>query len=282
VERGIDVYDALRAACITPIEHYSLEVGQLRVGDPADFIEVDSLKNFNVLHTWIDGRLVAEKGRTTLERVEPRVVNKFVATTITPKDIEVSAPADSTFHLQVIEALDGQLITNRLEFPVQVINEAVHAQLELDILKLVVVNRYYKAPPAIAFIKNFGLKRGAMASSVAHDSHNVIAVGADDADIAAAVNLVMEAGGGLSAACVADGVAEVLPLPVAGLMATGTCEEVGHAYGKLDKLVKNWGSPLRAPYMTLSFMALLVIPALKLSDRGLFDGSKFEFTDLLR
>ena len=182
----------------------------------------------------------------------------------------------------MIEALDGQLITNRLEFPVQVINEAVHAQLELDILKLVVVNRYFKAPPAIAFIKNFGLKRGAMASSVAHDSHNVIAVGTNDDDIAAAINLVMEAGGGLSAACGAEGVAEVLPLPVAGLMATGTCEEVGHAYGKLDKLVKAWGSPLRAPYMTLSFMALLVIPALKLSDRGTVRWRKFEFTDLLR
>jgi adenine deaminase len=148
-------------------------------------------------------------------------------------------------------------------------------------LKLVVVNRYQKAAPAVAFIKNFQLKRGAMASSVAHDSHNVIAVGVDDADIVAAVNLVMDAGGGLSAACAADGVKEVLPLPVAGLMATGSCAEVGAAYGKLDKLVKAWGSPLRAPYMTLSFMALLVIPALKLSDRGLFDGGKFEFTPLV-
>ena len=281
VERGIDLYDALRAACITPIEHYKLPVGRLRVGDAADFIEVESLESLRVLRTWIDGRLVAEGGRTTIPRVEPKVVNKFVATRITPSDIEVSAPADSKLKLQVIEALDGQLITNRLEFPVQVINEAVHAQLDLDILKLVVVNRYYQAPPAIAFIKNFGLKRGAMASSVAHDSHNVIAVGATDGDIAAAINLVMEAGGGLSAVCAADGAAEVLPLPVAGLMATGTCEEVGEAYGKLDKLVKAWGSPLRAPYMTLSFIALLVIPALKLSDRGLFDGGKFEFTDLL-
>jgi adenine deaminase len=281
VERGIDLFEVLRAACIMPIEHYKLPVGQLRVGEPADFIEVDSLTDFNVLRTWIDGRLVAENGRTTIERVEPRVINNFHPWTIAAKDIEVSAPADSTFKLHVIEALDGQLITNRLEFPVQVINEAVHAQLDLDILKLVVVNRYFKAPPAIAFIKNFGLKRGAMASSVAHDSHNVIAVGADDADIAAAVNLVMEAGGGLSAACVKENIREVLPLPVAGLMATGTCEEVGHAYGKLDRLVKAWGSPLRAPYMTLSFMALLVIPALKLSDQGLFDGAKFEFTDLL-
>jgi adenine deaminase len=144
------------------------------------------------------------------------------------------------------------------------------------------VNRYYRAPPAIAFIKNFGLRRGAMASSVAHDSHNVIAVGVDGADIATAVDLVMEVGGGLSAACTADRVSEVLPLQVAGLMATGTCQEVGAAYSKLDKLAKQWGSQLRAPYMTLSFMALLVIPALKLSDRGLFDGAKFEFTDLLR
>jgi adenine deaminase len=282
IERGIDVYDALRAACITPIEHYKLPVGQLRVGDPADFIEIDSLKEFNVRRTWIDGRLVAENGKTTIPRVEPKIVNKFVAEKISTDEIEVSAPADSRMKLQVIEALDGQLITNRLEFPVQVINEAVHAQIELDILKLVVVNRYFKAPPAIAFIKNFGLKRGAMASSVAHDSHNVIAVGTNDVDIAGAINLVMEAGGGLSAACGIEGVAEVLPLPVAGLMATGTCEEVGHAYGKLDKIVKSWGSPLRAPYMTLSFMALLVIPALKLSDQGLFDGGKFEFTDLLR
>jgi adenine deaminase len=282
VDRGIDVYDALQAACIVPIEHYGLEVGQLRVGDPADFIEVDSLTNFQVLRTWINGELVAANGKTTIARVEPAAVNNFAPTKVTAKNIEVSAPADSKWKLQVIEALDGQLITNRLEFPVQVINKAVHAQLELDVLKLVVVNRYYKAPPAIAFIKNFGLRRGAMASSVAHDSHNVIAVGVDDADIAAAVNLVMEAGGGLSAACTADRVSEVLPLPVAGLMATGTCQEVGTAYSKLDKVVKQWGSPLRAPYMTLSFMALLVIPALKLSDRGLFDGAKFEFTALLR
>jgi adenine deaminase len=282
IEGGIDVYDALRAACITPIEHYKLPVGQLRVGDPADFIEVSSLKGFDVLRTWIDGQLVAEKGATTIPRVEPEVANNFTATKVPTTEIAIDAPADSRFRLQVIEALDGQLITNRLEFPAQVVNAAVHAQLELDILKLVVVNRYFQAPPAIAFIKNFGLTRGAMASSVAHDSHNVIAVGTNDEDIAAAVNLVMEAGGGLSAACGQENVAEVLPLPVAGLMATGTCKEVGQAYGKLDKLVKAWGSPLRAPYMTLSFMALLVIPALKLSDCGLFDGGKFEFTDLLR
>ncbi len=282
VANGIDVYDALRAACITPIEHYKLPVGRLRVGDAADFIEVDSLQEFSVRRTWINGQLVAENGKTSIPRVEPKITNNFAANHVSPAAIEISVPADSKLKLQVIEALDGQLITNRLEYPAQVVNEAVHAQLELDILKLVVVNRYFQAPPAIAYIKNFELKRGAMASSVAHDSHNIIAVGTNDADIAAAINLVIDAGGGLSATCGAESVAEVLPLPVAGLMATGPCEEVGAAYGKLDKLVKAWGSPLRAPYMTLSFMALLVIPALKLSDEGLFDGAKFEFTDLLR
>jgi adenine deaminase len=281
IERGIDVYDALRAACVVPVEHYGLDVGQLRVGDPADFIEVNSLTEFKVLRTWINGQLVAEKGQTKIPRVAVTVVNKFVPTELTVAEIAISAPADDTEKLQVIEALDGELITNRLEVPLQILHEAVHYNLEMDVLKLVVINRYYKAPPAVAFIKNFGLKRGAMASSVAHDSHNVIAVGVSDEDIVAAVNLVMKAGGGLSAACTAENVSEVLPLPVAGLMATGTCEEVGAAYGKLDRLVKGWGSPLRSPYMTLSFMALLVIPSLKLSDRGLFDGSKFEFTPLV-
>jgi adenine deaminase len=282
VERGIDVFDALMAACIVPVEHYGLDVGQLRVGDPADFIEVDSLAEFNVLRTWINGRLVAEGGRTAIERVEPRVVNHFVPSRLDAAELVVSAPAAVDAQLQVIEALDGQLITNRLAMRPKIANGQVVSDVERDVLKLVVVNRYERAKPAVAFIKNFGLSRGAMASSVAHDSHNVIAVGVDDVDLAAAVNQVMDAGGGLSAACLADGAVEVLPLPVAGLMAAGTCQEVGVAYAKLDKLVKSWGSKLRAPYMTLSFMALLVIPTLKLSDRGLFDGGRFEFTELLR
>jgi adenine deaminase len=282
VKRGVDLWDVLTAACVVPVEHYGLDVGQLRVGDPADFIEVDSLREFNVLRTWIDGRLVAEQGRTTMERVEPRIVNHFVPSRLDVADLVVKAPAAADARLQVIEALDGQLITNRLVLPPKIAGGQVVSDVDRDLLKLAVVNRYRRAKPAVAFIKNFDLKRGAMASSVAHDSHNVIAVGASDDDIAAAIQLVMDAHGGLSAACSAEGVAEVLPLPVAGLMATGTCQEVGEAYAKLDKLVKSWGSKLRAPYMTLSFMALLVIPALKLSDRGLFDGEKFEFTGLLQ
>jgi adenine deaminase len=247
VERGIDLFDALLAACIVPVDHYGLPVGQLRLGDPADLIEVDSLTEFNALRTWINGNLVADRGRTIIPRVQPRVVNQFVPTNVSVAEIEVAVPADSKFRMQVIEAVDGQLVTNRVEYPAQVVNDVVHAQVELDVLKLVVVNRYYRAPPAVAFIKNFGLTRGAMASSVAHDSHNVIAVGVDDQDIAAAINLVMDAGGGLAAACRSEGVAEVLPLPVAGLMATGTCQDVADAYQKLDNLVKQWARRFARP-----------------------------------
>ncbi|WP_442485505.1 adenine deaminase [Aeoliella sp. SH292] len=304
VAGGVDLFEVLRAACVTPVEHYSLPVGQLREGDAADFIEVDSLEEFNVLRTWIDGECVAERGMTTLPRIEPKVVNQFQPRHVGLSELDVVSIRDEQM-IRVIEAVDGQLVTNCLELSARIVNsegaktvsvlpaqitedplpavdlKSIVSDTGRDILKLVVVNRYRAAPAAVAFIKNFGLERGALASSVAHDSHNVIAVGVDDADLVAAINLVMDSGGGLSAACVSEGAAEVLPLPVAGLMATGTCEEVGTAYGKLDRLVKAWGSPLRAPYMTLSFMALLVIPALKLSDLGLFDGGKFEFTDLV-
>lgn len=279
VAGGIDLFEALRAACVTPVEHYSLDVGQLKVGDPADFIEVDSLEEFSVLRTWIDGECVAKGGATNLPRVEPPLVNKFHKRHVLAEELAVPATA-GVETIRVIEAIDGQLVTNCLELAPRIEDKQFVSDTKQDILKLVVVNRYSDAPVAVAFIKNFGLTKGALASSVAHDSHNVIAVGVTDNDLAAAINLVMDEQGGLSAASVADGVSEVLPLPIAGLMATGSCAEVGEAYGKLDRLAKAWGSPLRAPYMTLSFMALLVIPALKLSDLGLFDGGRFEFVEL--
>jgi adenine deaminase len=278
VQRGVNVFDVLRAACINPIEHYGLDIGQLRVGDPADFIEVDSLVEFNVRRTWINGEVVARKGETLIPRTRPPVTNRFVATHVQPDELAVAAPASR--RLQAIEALDGQLITNRLAIDPLVEEGQAVSDPTRDILKIVVVNRYRPAPPAVGFIKNFGLKRGAMASSVAHDSHNVIAVGVSDDDLSAAINAVMDAGGGLAAVSHEAGDRWVLPLPVAGLMATGTCAEVGAAYGELDQAVKRWGSPLRAPFMTLSFMALLVIPNLKLSDLGLFDGAEFRFTPL--
>ena len=279
VAGGADLFEALRAACVTPVEHYALPVGQLRVGDSADFVEVDSLTEFNVLRTWIDGELVAEGGKTLLPRVEVETANNYAARMVAPAELLIAD--EGAVSLNVIQAIDGQLITKALQEKPRVSDGKITTSPEDDLLKLVVVNRYAQAPPAVAFIEGFGLERGALASSVAHDSHNVIAVGASDEDLCAAINLVMENRGGLSAVCVESGDSEALPLPVAGLMATGTCQEVGDAYAKLDRLVKAWGSPLRAPYMTLSFMALLVIPSLKLSDKGLFDGDRFEFVPVV-
>ncbi len=255
VAAGTDVMNALQAACINPVKHYGLNVGLLQVGDDADFIEVDSLEHFNVLRTFIRGQCVAKDGRTSIPRIESTVVNRFECAKRSVEEFRVEATSNC---MNVIEALDGQLITRRLQLEPKVVHGAAVSDPDRDILKIAVVNRYQPAPPAVAFIRNFGLKRGAIASSVAHDCHNVIAVGASDEDLTTAVNLVIESEGGLS---VADGEnQEVLPLPIAGLMSTGTCQEVGQAYESLDRLTKQFGSPLRAPFMTLSFMALLVIP----------------------
>ena len=278
VERDIDLYDALQAACVNPVEHYAMDVGLLRVGDPADFIEVDSLESLRVLRTWVDGILVAANGKSLIERRIPQVVNRFTPRQVRPDEIRVPAAEGK---LNVIDAIDGQLVTKRLEVSPTVVDGQLVSDPQRDILKLVVVNRYQSAPPAVAFIKNFGLQRGAIASSVAHDSHNVIAVGVDDDDIVAAIELVMQSAGGLSLASSADNMNNVLALPVAGLMSTESCVDVGRAYAELDAGVKRLGSRLRAPYMTLSFMALLVIPEIKLSDRGLFDGDTFRFLPLI-
>ena len=277
VEAGIDLFDVLQAACLNPVIHYGLDVGLLRVGDAADFIEVDSLTEFNAHRTWIEGELVAERGATTLPQIPIDPVNQFVGREVSVSELAVAHDGEQ---LRVIVAEDGQLVTGVELVKPTVVNGQVVSNAHNDVLKLAVVNRYAEASVATCFIKNFGLQRGALASSVAHDSHNVIAVGVSDEDLAAAINVVMKTGGGLSAVCVADDIAEAQALPVAGLMACEDCATVGQAYGRLDQLVKSWGSPLRAPYMTLSFMALLVIPSLKLSDKGLFDGDRFEFASL--
>jgi adenine deaminase len=275
VAKGIDVFKVLKAACVNPVQHYHLEVGLLQPGDPADFIVVDNLMDFHVLQTYIDGELVAVKGKSLIHSVSSEVVNKFNTSPKTPEQFAIRVEGEK---LQVIEAMEGQLITNTLLLPPRLINGCVEADIENDILKLAVVNRYEDAEPAVAFIKNFGLKKGAIASSVAHDSHNIIAVGVDDASIAKAVNALIEAKGGITA--VHEESTQVLPLPIAGLMTGEDGYAVARQYEALDKLAKDMGSTLQSPFMTLSFMALLVIPSLKLSDKGLFDGEKFTFTSL--
>ncbi|TNF43770.1 MAG: adenine deaminase [Cytophagales bacterium] len=275
VAKGKDLFQVLQAACLNPIAHYSLPVGQLREGDPADFILVKDLEKFEVLATYIKGQKVAEDGKTLIPRIKNEVINNFHTSLKKPEDFQISA---SGTKVRVIEALDGQLITPEIEGEILVQNGFAESNLEKDILKITVVNRYQDAPPAVVFIKNFGLKAGAIASSVGHDSHNIIAVGVDDESICRAVNLLIEAKGGISA--ISEEKEEILPLPVGGIMSPEDGYQVAEAYTRIDRMAKEMGSTLNSPFMTLSFMALLVIPDLKLSDKGLFDGQKFALCDL--
>lgn len=272
VAKGIDIFKVLQAACVNPVLHYSLDAGLLREGDAADFILVKDLTNFEVLQTYIDGELVAENGKSNIASVHAVTINNFNCNFISKEEIIVLYKGEPT--IPVIEALDGQLITNKLFVAPKVENDSIVSDIENDILKLVVVNRYQLSPVAAAFIKNFGLKTGAIASSVAHDSHNIIAVGADDDSIVKAVNLVIKERGGVS--CVTGTNEMVVPLPIAGLMSADDGYKVARSYTAIDGMAKGLGSSLSAPFMTLSFMALLVIPHLKLSDKGLFDGDAFE------
>ena len=274
--KGHDLYHVLQAACINPVEHYSLEVGTLREGDPADFIVIDHPDSFGIKATYINGEQVSEGSKSLISRVENAVINNFNCEPVSPGQLSIKATGAK---LNVIEALDGQLITNCLEVPVTTdAEDNAISNTETDILKMVVVNRYAPAPPAIAFIKSFGLKEGAIASCVGHDSHNIIAVGVDDETIAEAINLIIEAKGGVSAVSAKQKL--LVPLPVAGIMSADDGYAVAEAYSQIDALSKQMGSTLVSPFMSLSFMALLVIPSLKLSDLGLFDGDQFAFKPL--
>lgn len=277
VAKGIAVFKVLKAACANPVLHYKLNVGLLRQNDFADFVVVNDLTGFNVLQTYVNGQLVAENGKSLIDNsLSPasKAINNFHCEKKQPQDFQV--PYEGQQFIEVIEALDGQLITNKFSVEPKIDEEKIVADVERDVLKIVVVNRYKDAPVAKAFIKNFGLKKGAIASSVAHDSHNIVAVGVDDESLCRAVNLVIDKKGGVS--CVGEG-EFILPLPVAGLMSTDDGYQVAGEYAAVDKAAKALGSTLAAPFMTLSFMALLVIPHLKLSDLGLFDGDHFRFVN---
>jgi len=277
IAKGHNLFNILQVACLNPVLHYRLPVGLLREKDPADFIIVNNLKEFHVLETYINGRCVAKEGKTLINRLPVGKINNFGATPKEPDDFLVKASGKS---MRVIVALDGQLVTK---------SEVIEAKIDPygyivpdirhDVLKIAVVNRYKDEPPAMAFVKNFGIERGALASSVAHDSHNIIAIGVTDNDICKAVNLVIRHKGGL--ACVVDGEERVLALPVAGLMSDDDGYIVAKEYEELEHFVKIKLRPtLTSPFMTMSFLALLVIPELKLSDKGLFDVTKFAFTPL--
>jgi len=275
LKKGSDFMNVIRSCTFHPVNHYKLPVGLLQPGDPADLILIDNPEHFNVLATYVNGIKVAENGKTFIESVKENPSNNFRTSPITTEDIRVPVlPGD----IRVQRALDGQLITEEIHVTPKIVNGIVVSDPSRDLLKLVVRNRYNLAPPAVGFVNGFGLRRGAIASCVAHDSHNIVATGADDTSITHAINLIIDSKGGIS---LVDGEHEmVIPLPFAGIMSGQDGYSIAQLYEEMDQWTKRLGSELRAPYMTLSFMALLVIPNLKLSDQGLFDGRKFVFTSL--
>lgn len=275
IAKEIDVFKVLQAACINPVKHYNLDVGLMAIGDNADCIVVEDLKDFKTLQTYINGELVYDNGVSKIKHVEFQNINNF-NTNI--KDVSDFKFESNARQIRVIECLDGELVTNEVVENATIEDGNLVSNTKTDILKMVVVNRYKNEKPAIAFIKNFGLKDGAIASSVGHDSHNIIAVGVSDEMICKAVNLLIENEGGICA--VSDAEHKVVALPVAGIMSDQNAETIGQQYSELDTMAKQLGSKLHAPYMSLSFMALLVIPSLKLSDKGLFDGNTFKFTNV--
>lgn len=276
--KGFDLFSVLQVACQNPVKHYKLPIGLLNIGDSADFILIDNPNDFNILTTYINGEKVAENSKTFIENIEAEIINNFDCSEKTVQDFEIIN--DNFSKISVIEVIDGQLVTSKLIEDINVESGYLVANESTDILKIAVINRYENKPVAIGFIKNFGIKNGAIASSVAHDSHNIIVVGSSDLATCEAANLVIKEKGGLSAVQ-ENGEKLVLPLPLAGIMSPLDGYIVAKKYTEIDLFSKNvLKSTLKSPFMSLSFMALLVIPSLKLSDKGLFDGDKFEFTSL--
>lgn len=275
ISLGHDIFDVFQACILNPIEHYKLKSGKLRIGDRADMVIIDNFESFNILQTYCNGILLAEDGKSLINKRLVDPVNNICKYDISPEDIRIPAKSNK---INAIEVIDREIVTNRIVVTPFVNNGLVESDVENDILKLCLINRYKKSKPAVGFIKNINLKKGALASSVAHDSHNIIAVGCTDSEICTAINEVMRNGGGLVA--VEDKNIYSLPLPIAGLMSDKPFEEVAENYKFIENKAKELGCQSESIFMTLSFMALIVIPSLKLSDLGLFDSEKFEFTDL--
>lgn len=277
VAKGYNPVDVLRICSFNPVKHYKLDVGLIQENDDADFLVVNNLEDFEIRQTYIRGQKVAENNLPLFPRfVAADLINNFTAVKITEDDVRVSPTADK---LKVILVDDGQLFTHSILVPPKIKNDNLISDIENDVLKLVVYNRYKPSQPAIGFIKNIGLKSGALASTVSHDSHNIVAVGTSDREIVSAINHLIDSKGGILA-CKNENV-RLLPLPVGGLMSEKEGDEIARTYEEIDAMVKVLGSPLHAPFMTVAFMSLLVIPKLKLSDKGLFDGWTYSFTELM-
>lgn len=281
---NLDVFpiEAIKMVTINPAKHYNLNVGSISVGKRANFVLIDNFNDFNILKTFVGGECVYEDGKVLFDAPVAELENTFELSDKTPEDFDVKVDMENgTVRVRVIKVMDGSLITDQTIKELEVKDYIVQENVDRDILKLAVVNRYGGDTVANGFVKGFGIKGGAFASSVAHDSHNIIVVGTNTRDMAKAVNLVKENQGGLAVVSQKRDIKESLELPLAGLMCNDDVETVALKLKNLQNILKVLGCELKAPFMTMSFLALLVIPSLKLSDKGLFDSDAFEFVDLI-
>ncbi|WP_296892704.1 adenine deaminase [uncultured Methanobrevibacter sp.] len=278
ISLGIDPFKAISMVTINPAYHYALDAGIIVEGARADFIVVDSLHDLNVLKTYVGGECVFDGKNVLFDAPEMKSHNSINASKKTAADFDMHYDGDEC-EVNVIECFDGNLLTRKATAKLSVEDGIVQSDTSQDVLKIAVVERYGGNTVANAFIKGFGLKKGAMASSVAHDSHNIIVVGCDSEAMARAVNRVIDDGGGISVVC--DDFTDSLPLPIAGLMSNEDAFDVAGKWGELYEKTVDWGCTLKFPFMTMAFMALLVLPSIKISDKGLFDGDSFEFMNVI-
>ena len=278
ISLGIDPFKAISMVTINPAYHYALDAGIIVEGARADFIVVDSLHDLNVLKTYVGGECVFDGKNVLFDAPEMKSHNSINASKKTAADFDMHYGGDEC-EVNVIECFDGNLLTRKATASLSVEDGIVQSDTSQDVLKIAVVERYGGNTVANAFIKGFGLKKGAMASSVAHDSHNIIVVGCDSEAMARAVNRVIDDGGGISVVC--DDFTDSLPLPIAGLMSNEDAFDVAGKWGELYEKTVDWGCTLKFPFMTMAFMALLVLPSIKISDKGLFDGDSFEFMNVI-
>lgn len=302
---GLDPIEAVKMVTINPSNHYSLNMGAISPGREANLIMVDDLENFNVKKVYIGGELVAKNKTALFNPTHISSGNTIFLEKTKPSDFTIPLSGNEVM-VRTIDVLDEQLITSESEAIMQITNKEIVADVEQDILKIAVIERYGKSiskistknkqfsqlsknevilgnnnkKMALAFVRGFGIKEGAFASSVAHDSHNVIVVGTDSNYMARAVNILIENNGGLVA--VSKNSQKSLKLPIAGLMASESAEIISSKLEDLHSMAGEMGCSLKSPFMTMSFLALLVIPNLKISDKGLFDVSKFEFVNVIK
>lgn len=277
VSLGYDLFDVLRIAHLHPKEHYGINIGSLQIGDKADFIICDDLINFKPKSVFVNGICIAEHDVITFD-IEQSISNDYAVCNIAPITMDALSITATSDTVRVIDCIPGELITNSMIATLDSNDGYLHSNISKDILKIANINRYQQSEIALGFVKGIGLKRGAIASTIAHDSHNIIAIGVDDPSMHSAINALIECKGGIA---FADGNhVEVLPLDIAGLMSSQNGYEIARKYDIIDQMTREAGSDMHTPFMTLSFLALLVIPSLKLSDKGLFDGETFSFTSL--